>query len=85
MPDTLTRHHCGFAAFQCDPDICEARCFTARVIEINDRQLADAIRAARWNLAIIPAAILAICTVGAVALNLPDIIERVNVAHAEDL
>lgn len=83
---TITRAHCGFATFdECDPENCSRDCFTARVIEINDRQRAAAMRAARWNLAIIPAAILAICIVGAVALNLPDIIERVNLAHLEDV
>lgn len=33
----LTRHDCGFAAFQCDPNSCTAPCFTARVIELIER------------------------------------------------
>jgi hypothetical protein len=82
---TITRAHCGFAAFQCDPSTCRARCFTARVIEINDRQRAAKLRSDRWNLAIIPATILAMVIVGAVAFTLPDTIERVNVAHLEDM
>lgn len=80
---TITRAHCGFATFdECDPSTCSRDCFTARVIEINDRQRAAAIRSARWNLAIIPAAILAICTVGAVAFAWDDIARRVHVAEA---
>ena len=80
---TLTRHHCGQAVFGgCDPTVCQRDCFTARVIEINDRQRAAKLRSDRWNLAIIPAAILAICTVGAVAFAWDDISRRVNVAGA---
>lgn len=32
---SLTRHSCGFAAYQCDPSTCESRCFTSSLAEIN--------------------------------------------------
>lgn len=30
----ITRHDCGFAAFECDATTCDRDCFTARYIEL---------------------------------------------------
>lgn len=82
--DTVTRHSCGFATFdQCDPTTCTEPCFTARVIAINGRHECEAARIARFKLAVIPAAVIAFVSLVALSLALPEIIDRVVMAHQE--